>query len=280
MILKTTNSGANWVNQASGTSQHLFSLFFNNESTGYATGDLGTIIKTTDGGTSWNPQVSGTTQALYTVFFVSLSSGYAAGEGGVILHSNDQPLPVELSYFNSAVKGNNVTLKWGTTWELNNSGFYIERRKTGGANGWKETGFVRGSGTVNEEKHYTFEDKMLQTGEYQYRLKQVDYNGAYEYHSLNSLIVISVPGEFHVSQNYPNPSNPKCKIDYELPIDSKVSIKLYNILGEEVYKIIDTQQKAGYYSTEFDGSNLASGVYFYKITTQGFSAVKKMVLVK
>ncbi|MCI0716303.1 MAG: T9SS type A sorting domain-containing protein [Chlorobi bacterium] len=192
-------------------------------------------------------------------------------------------LPVSLSSFISSVDKNNVNLSWVTEWEINNSGFRIERMKTI-ENQWKEIWFVAGHGTTNEPKNYTFEDKKLQTANYKYRLKQIDYNGNYEYFTLENDVVVAKPNEYNISQNYPNPSNPKSKIDFELAETGKVRIILYNMLGQEVITIVNESRESGYYTVDFDGSNLASGVYFYRITaggnSQSFTKTLKMILVK
>jgi hypothetical protein len=189
------------------------------------------------------------------------------------------PLPVTLSSFTFTVTKNNVLLRWVTESEINNSGFKVERI-SGNGSIWHEIGFVNGHGTTNEPKTYLFEDKKLQTGFYTYRIKQTDYNGNYEYFELGQQVAISKPNLFSVSQNYPNPSNPKSKIDYEIPESGIVTIRLYNLLGQEVYKILNEPKEAGYYTVEFDGTSLASGVYFYRIEAGKFTAIKKMVLLK
>lgn len=192
-------------------------------------------------------------------------------------------LPVTLLSFTYSVNKNNVLLAWRTETELNNSGFRIERMNTA-ENVWKEISFVNGYGTVSEPKDYFYEDKKLQTANYKYRLKQIDFNGNFEYFALDGEVIISKPAVFSLSQNYPNPSNPKCKIDFELPFTGKVSILVYDMLGREVVKIINETREAGYYTAEFDGSALASGVYFYRITSEAngqiFSKTLKMILIK
>jgi hypothetical protein len=151
-------------------------------------------------------------------------------------------------------------------------------------NNWSDIGFVAGNGTTTVPKDYFFEDKKIQTGKYKYRLKQVDYNGGYEYFQLESDVIISKPGVFSMGQNYPNPSNPRSRIDYEIPLDGKITISVYDILGQEVMKLTDESKTAGYYSVEFDGSQLSSGIYFYRIiaegVTQKFTKTLKMILVK
>ncbi len=201
--------------------------------------------------------------------------------GGTICQG---PLPVLLSSFTFTVTKNNVTLNWITEAEMNNSGFDVERKALKNKAAWEKAGFVQGSGTVNEPRSYTYYDKKLNTGKYSYRLKQIDYNGNYEYFELESDVIIVPPNVFSMSQNYPNPSNPKSKIDYEIPVDGRVTIQLYDILGREAVSIVNDTRIAGYYSAEFDGTNLASGVYFYRIMVEGdsqkFSKTLKMILVK
>ena len=86
--------------------------------------------------------------------------------------------------------------------------------------------------------------------------------------------------EFELSQNYPNPFNPSTTIQYSLPTGSHVKLSIYNLVGEEVRTLVDEYQSSGIYSTKFDGSNLSSGVYFYKIVTDKNSEVKKLILMK
>jgi len=198
-------------------------------------------------------------------------------------------LPVTLISFEHIVNRNDVKLIWVTDNEINNAGFDIERRThlnqpEGGSSEWEKIAFIQGNGNTTWHSIYTYADLKLQSGTYQYRIKQIDYNGNYEYFDLAGSVLIDNPRVFSVGQNYPNPSNPKSKIEFELPVSGLVSIKLYNMLGEEVSIIINEMKEAGYYSAEFDGSNLASGVYVYRIVAEGngqrFSGTKKMILVK
>ena len=193
-------------------------------------------------------------------------------------------LPVSLSSFTASVEKNNAKLNWVTEWELNNSGFELERKESTEGSSWGKIAFITGGGTTQGQKFYSYEDKKLKSANYSYRLKQVDYNGNYEYYYLAESVVIKAPNDYKLSQNYPNPSNPKCKIDYEIPFDGKVSIKVYDILGKEVYELVNENKPADFYTVEFDGSNLSSGMYFYRITAEGdgkhFTKTLKMVLVK
>ena len=89
-----------------------------------------------------------------------------------------------------------------------------------------------------------------------------------------------MPKKFNLSQNYPNPFNPATKINFELPHDSKIKLSVYDITGKLASELVNEQRAAGYYTVEFNGSNLASGMYFYRIEAGDFSAAKKMILVK
>lgn len=195
-------------------------------------------------------------------------------------------LPVSLSSFTGTTDKRNVTLTWVTEWELNNSGFDIERANVtlSGVEEWIKAEFIPGHGTSNTANGYMFKDEKLNAGTYKYRLKQIDYNGNYEYFPLEQNVTVKPPGKFDMSQNYPNPSNPKCKINFEMPVNGNVNIKLFDITGSEVYTFLNESREADYYTIEFDGSNLASGVYFYRIIAQGegqtFTKTMKMVLVK
>lgn len=103
--------------------------------------------------------------------------------------------------------------------------------------------------------------------------------------SLSNIVSINnftniIPSKFSLSQNYPNPFNPKTIINYELPVKSFVKLRLFDLLGREVRKLVDEQQNSGTYHIDFDGSNLSSGIYFYQIITEGFADTKRMVLIK
>lgn len=89
-----------------------------------------------------------------------------------------------------------------------------------------------------------------------------------------------VPKEYALHQNYPNPFNPVTKIKFDLPVNSNIKLMVYDILGNEVMIIADSYQKAGYYEAEIDASGLASGVYFYKLTTDSYVMTKKMLVIK
>ncbi len=191
----------------------------------------------------------------------------------------DAPLPVNLASFSSVISRNDVTLNWSTFSESNNSRFEIERSNSN-LNNWSKAGSVQGNGTTSERKNYSFTDAGLNSGTYNYRLKQIDYNGNFEYFNLTNEVAIGIPQKFSVSQNYPNPFNPSTKIDFDLPVDGMVSIVLYDMSGKEAARIVNEFRSAGYYTVNFDASGLSSGMYLYRISSDNFSDVKKMMLLK
>ncbi len=195
---------------------------------------------------------------------------------GVI--ASTSPLPVELAFFAGTLNGNNVELRWRTETELNNYGFYIERAIEN--SDWLAIGFVEGHGNSNSPKQYNYSDNDINlSGEYYYRLKQIDNDGTFEYSDVVT-VTVGVPVLYSISQNYPNPFNPETRIDYTLPEQQNVSLRVYNMLGELVRELVNEVKPAGTYTVTFDGSDLPSGIYVYRIQTEGFSENKKMTLLK
>ncbi|MBK8982869.1 MAG: T9SS type A sorting domain-containing protein [Ignavibacteria bacterium] len=190
----------------------------------------------------------------------------------------DLTLPVELSSFTSNIDQRNVTLNWTTVSEENNSGFQIERSLIN--EDWRSAGFVNGAGTLNSPVNYSFTDNNVPSGIYRYRLKQIDFNGNYEYHDLRNEVIIGKPDKFTLHQNYPNPFNPVTKINYDLASDDFVKITLYDISGKEVRTLVNEFRQAGFHSAEFNASELTSGIYIYKLESPGFTAMRRMILVK
>ncbi len=189
---------------------------------------------------------------------------------------------MELTSFNAEVEGNNVKLNWVTATQLNNQGFEIQR-KTEGLE-FRTVGFVKGEGTTSEQKSYSFVDKNLEDGSYTYRLKQLDFNGAFAYSSTIN-VSVELPRVYSLSQNYPNPFNPTTMIKYSLPEAQHVTLEIYNSLGEKIRTLVNNAQDVGNHTIQWDGLNslgrsAASGMYLYKMTAGKFTSVKKMLLIR
>jgi hypothetical protein len=198
---------------------------------------------------------------------------------GNYFDDSNPPLPVELSSFTAKIVGSAVQLNWRTETEIMNYGFDVERKGINQSD-WKKIGFVQGHGNSNSPKEYSYKDKDVEAGKYLYRLKQIDTDGSFAYSPVIE-VDLGIPREFKLSQNYPNPFNPSTKITFSLPVATKVSLTIYNILGEKVLEAIaDQVYEAGVYEYNFDGSKLSSGIYLYSIQTDKFVQTKKMLMVK
>jgi len=196
----------------------------------------------------------------------------------------DAPSPVELSTFTGILKRDHIDLYWKTETEVNNYGFNIERCSSSPGMIWKTIGFVEGHGNSNSPKFYTFTDFDIHNSDiYNYRLKQIDNDGAYKYYDGVS-IQVEMPNIFYLSQNYPNPFNPETRIDYTVSAKQMVTLSIYNELGELVSDLVNEIKEAGSYSVTFNASStvagLPSGIYIYRFKTPEYSVNKKMTLLK
>ncbi|MEJ2507481.1 MAG: T9SS type A sorting domain-containing protein [Ignavibacteriaceae bacterium] len=186
-------------------------------------------------------------------------------------------LPVELVSFTATIVDNGVQLKWHTETEVNNYGFEILRSTQ--TDNWKKIGFVEGSGNSNSPKHYSFLDKIIHPGKYSYRLKQIDNDGSYKI--LNTVqIAFGSVENFQLNQNYPNPFNPSTTISFTLPKSGHVTLKIFNAIGEEVTTIIDSFVEVGSHSFNCNAEGLTSGIYLYRLSTEGVVLTKKMLYLK
>ncbi len=186
-------------------------------------------------------------------------------------------VPVELTSFTAAANESDVTLNWSTATEINNQGFEIQKRTGDGE--FEKIGFVPGHGTTTDIQSYSYADSKVASGNYTYRLKQMDFDGSFEYSS-EVTVVVTVPLEFVLEQNYPNPFNPSTVIKYSIPENGFVTLDVYNLLGEKVASLVNGVQDAGRYEISFDASKLASGIYVYSLKSGSFNSDKKMLLMK
>jgi hypothetical protein len=192
-------------------------------------------------------------------------------------------IPVELISFLAKSSLDGIILKWETATEVNNNGFEVQKSRAE-EEIWQTIGFVKGHGTTTEKKSYSFLDDSKNNGEYYFRLKQVDFNGAFEYSNKILINFSAIPSEISLHQNYPNPFNPVTSIRYSLPVESFIKLIIYNSLGEEMATIINGSQPAGLFETSWNASAFTSGIYFYKLIAENIygeqSVTKKMILTK
>ncbi|MBI2418665.1 MAG: T9SS type A sorting domain-containing protein, partial [Ignavibacteriales bacterium] len=183
----------------------------------------------------------------------------------------------ELTSFFSRVRNNQVMLKWATATEQNSAGFELQR--SSGNQNWQKVVFIKAAGNSNSVKEYSYKDANLKSGTYKYRLKMLDNDGTFEV-SDNIEAVVGLPVEYSLSQNYPNPFNPATKIVYTLPTNGFVKLQVYAITGQVVKTLVESSQEAGYYSVDFSGDNLSSGIYLYRLSVNNQSIVKKMIYLR
>lgn len=192
----------------------------------------------------------------------------------------DPIIPVEITSFAAQLNGNHVILQWQTATETNNQGFEIERKRS--TDIWERVGFVEGHATSTEPQDYNFNDDIsnVKAVSLIYRLKQIDFDGSFEYSDEVEVINSALPDKFSLSQNYPNPFNPSTTIDFSIPVKSNVVLKVYDVVGNEVATLVNEERSAGTYNVNFNAKSHSSGVYYYTLKTENFTQTKKMILMK
>jgi len=219
-------------------------------------GVAGSAWFTTTPGTSWNLDPA-------TDFSLTLNG--------------DDALPVELVSFSAASNGTEVNLSWETATETNNKGFEIQ--KSVGSE-FQTIGYVDGKGTTTESQSYSFTDSKVTTGTYTYRLKQVDFNGSFQYSNEVEVNVLATVSEYALAQNYPNPFNPTTTINFSIPETGNVTLSVYNTIGQEVATLVNGVVAAGQHEVTLNAKSLPSGAYFYKLQSGNSTMIKKMLLLK
>ena len=221
------------------------------------------------------------TSSTYQIIFYLNGNSFNINQWDIDDIQVEYIVPVQLISFTANANEGSVELNWLTSTETNNSGFEIQRNND---SEFETIAFVDGHGTTTEKQTYSYLDRVINPGSYNYRLKQIDYDGTFKY---SNIIEVDVPllREFALDQNYPNPFNPSTKIEFRLAVDSRVSLKIFNLLGQEVATLVNTNIVAGTHNVNFNASSLNSGVYLYRIEATGidgtnFLDVKKMLILK
>ncbi len=288
-LFLSTNNGTSWSSVNMGLTNTFIHALAVSGTNLYA-GTEGGVFHSTNNGNSWTAVNQGLTDPVIFALSVYGTNLFAGSNGsGVWKRPIDNVVPVELISFAANTNGNSVILNWLTATEINNSGFEIERSVISNEVRnliWEKRGFVHGNGTTTETQSYSYMDENLASGKYLYRLKQIDFDGTFEY-SNDVEVLVAVPDRFELSQNYPNPFNPTTKIKYTIHDvtlsgveGSRVILKVYDILGTEVITLVNENKPAGNYEVTFDARTLSSGTYFYKLQAGSFVATKKLLLLK
>jgi len=227
-----------------------------------------------------------------TYYFVLRSKDDFGNESAFSNVASATAVPVELVSFEATSEADRVTLRWTTATESNNFGFEIERRTLRGeGQAWGVIVFVRGQGTTTVPHRYVFTDGNLPPGNYSYRLKQIDADGAFTY-SGERRVEVTPPARFALQQNYPNPFNPTTVIRFEIPERTWVSLRILNLLGQEISSLVNEVKDPGYYAVRWNGADrfgqpAPNGIYFYELRAgapagqaPAFRSVRKMTLMR
>lgn len=283
-LFKTSDRGINWLEISEVLGASSFYLFPDESHWMIAGAVVSTNIIyktyiTYDAGNNWI-DLSNDVPAGFSGFSaVTNNLGYSVGVAGLILRYDDTTyIPVELLSFEGRTQNNKIILSWETASEINNLGFEILRSPD--LIKWDIIGFVPGKGTTTETNYYSFMDKQVFNGENNYRLKQIDFDGSFNYSEEISVYYENLPVNFELSQNYPNPFNPSTVIRYQIPVSEYVTLKVHDILGNEVSVLVDAIMPAGNHEVELSAEKLSSGVYFYTFQAGNYTSTKKMILAK
>jgi hypothetical protein len=191
------------------------------------------------------------------------------------------PVPIQLVSFSACVvRNNDVGVTWKTVSETNNYGFDLYRKR-GDTGEWKKITFVEGHGTTLLPHFYLHVDRGVAFGKYSYQVKQIDLDGKSTAFPEVDVVVGVAPDKLILSQNYPNPFNPSTVIEFAVPQDGPATMKVYDICGQEVATLFEGHAETGkIYTARFNDSNLAGGMYFYRLQSSGKTETRRMVLMK
>jgi hypothetical protein len=238
-------------------------------------------------GTQWVATAATEGGSFPTGPFTSSASGFTAFSAFGIT-SDLNSLPIQLGSFTaSVIQNNHVRLNWMTISELNNYGFFVQKRLAQTA-AWTEIAgsFVPGHGTTNVPQYYSYTDNTPLVGATQYRLRQVDLDGTEHFTehiqvSSPTSVGETAPRQFALLQNYPNPFNPSTEIKFSVEVTAPASLEVFNTLGQKVATLYNDVAEAGkYHTVRFDAANLSSGMYYYRLQSGTRVEMKKLLLVK
>jgi photosystem II stability/assembly factor-like uncharacterized protein len=288
-IFYSSNQGSSWSDVSGNLPDvpvHSLVIDPNNSQILYIGTETG-VYQTTNGGTNWINTTTGmaTYAPVDEIVRQTGTNNLFAFTHGRSAFVTTTPLPVELTNFSSVVNDGMVNLSWQTATESNNYGFEVERSAVNNqALTYEKIGFVSGAGNSNSPKNYSFFDQPTGGTKFSYRIKQIDYNGNYQYYDA---VTVSIDGgqTAELLQNSPNPFNPSTSIKFFIPYNSDVSLKIYDMLGREITTLINGATTAGYHIVYWNGrdnygSQAASGIYLYRLTAGNFIETKKMILLK
>ena len=189
-----------------------------------------------------------------------------------------QNLPVQLTAFDAVLSGQKAHLTWATAAELNNNGFEILHAI--GSGDFQAIAFVEGHGTTLDAQQYTYTTRSLTPGTHRFRLKQIDRDGAYVQTEAVE-VTVAMEEQYTVEAAYPNPFNPQTNLSFRVRQAQRVTVALYNMLGQRVQVLQEGMVQADAPQVvRVDGSSLASGTYLVRIAGANFAETQRIVLIK
>lgn len=272
ILLRTTTSGNNW-SEVANINSGMNAVHFLNANTGFMAGNSRIIMKSTNGGVNWTNVFSAPptpAARLNSIWFFDANTGYAAGDSGVVMSTTNAGN--NWAYMNTGENGMLRDVKFGSP-------------LVGCAVGWNSKRIITNDGGQTWQSEPV--DFLLQLTSVSFSTPSTPVTaGQFGYISGRSIITGiehtpgSIPDKFSLEQNYPNPFNPSTKIKFSVPIQSNVKLSIYDITGKEIAVLVNSPLRAGSYAYEFQGTDLASGVYFYRLSADEFHGTGRMVLIK
>jgi photosystem II stability/assembly factor-like uncharacterized protein len=310
-VYRTTNAGNNWDISALNTSQQLFNIYFVDQYKGWVSGDSGTILSTTNGGSNWTTNLTGVNFRIHkTIQFNNQNLAAITLDSSILVSTNlgstwnVNYIPSESWLYDICLTDNNTAYAFGTynIIKTTNSGMnwilVSNDLPTGGksVNYIGNTFYAASAYNVYKSVNGGINWASSEIGSDPFICFSISFinentgwvageNGSLFKNTNSSAIGIEpisneIPKSFLLYQNYPNPFNPITKISFDLPGIMNVNLSVFDVLGNQIRVIVNEQLKAGKYSFDFDGSDLASGIYFYRLKTDNFTKTQKMILLK
>lgn len=285
-VFRTCDGGSSWTNISSNLPDIPVNAIAINPVPPYnlyVGTDLG-VFESPDDGTTWLVANNGLANVvIQDLFFHTDKSGnfqlVAASHGRGMFITVSSVVPVELSQFQAENLGRIVTLEWHTESETNSVCFEIQRQSD--STGFATIGTLPAAGTSTVHQEYHFVDRKIERpGNYTYRLKQIDTNGGYSFSKQVDVDLSHAFKQLKLWPNYPNPFNATTMIRYQIPEPQHVQVKIFNVEGQLVKKILDEYQHAGIHTIPWKAGTIPSGVYLCCITANNMQQTLKVMLTK
>jgi len=285
-LFKTTNSGINWQTNILAAGMDFTNIYLLSQNNMYIASENGVVLKTTNGGLNWNQQVVSTNSSLKNVYFLDEQFGFACGSKSSIFRTQTGgellPLTTLISPANNAFNLSlTPTLVWTALSDIINYTVQVSTTQS--------FDVIADSATINTNQRTVPAGKLLSNTYYFWRVKATNNLGTGPWTTPWRLrtgnvgitnISNEIPDKFSIGQNYPNPFNPMCNVQFSICNAGNVKLMVYDVQGREVQTLVNERLQPGTYEAKFDGSMLNSGVYFYKLVTDGFTETKKMLMIK